>query len=253
VTTSEFSFDRFASQPFYRAVNARLVEIAQLEPGQRIVDLACGPGSVTKLILDRVRGAREGVVIGIDRSASALRQARVDLTEAGAGLVQFLEGRAEDLSELVREKVDRVVFCNAIHLVEDKDLVVEEVARSLKPGGVFAFNTAFFQGTQTRETEQFYRRWMLRALRTLKGTYGITPSRGAKTMARQTWTKQEYEALVERHGFCVATSELLPVDVPLEGWQDISSFEDFITGALPGVPLDKASQVLRETVVQVGQ
>ena len=38
--------------------------------------------------------------------------------------------------------------------------------------------------------------------------------------------------------------------VPIEGWLDISGFEDFIVGVMPGVPLDKASAALREGIVQ---
>ena len=36
------------------------------------------------------------------------------------------------------------------------------------------------------------------------------------------------------------------MDVPIEGWLDISHFEDFITGTMPGVPLDKASASLQK-------
>ena len=41
------------------------------------------------------------------------------------------------------------------------------------------------------------------------------------------------------------------VHVPLQGWQDISYFEDFIAGALPGVPLEQASHSLVEAAAQI--
>ena len=43
------------------------------------------------------------------------------------------------------------------------------------------------------------------------------------------------------------------VQVPLEGWLDISDFEDFIVGTMPGVPLDKASAALKEGATQTYQ
>ncbi len=251
MTAQTYSFEDFANQEWYRNLNVRLVDLAGLKPGQRIIDLACGPGSVTKVIVEKVKGARNTVVIGVDMSAAALKQAREELSTRTGAVVQFVEGRAEELSKIVREKVDAVVCCNAIHMLEDKDRVVAEVSRSLAPGGAFAFNTAFFNGTQAPETEQFYRRWMLRALRILKAE-GLSPTK-EKVMARQTLTPEQYEELLERHGFKVQTKELQPVGVPLEGWQDISSFEDFAQGALPGIPVDKASQVLRDAVAQVFQ
>lgn len=250
MATADFSFARFAGNQWYQAVNAHLVDLADVKPGQKIVDLACGPGSVTKLILDKVRDARDSAIIGIDMSTAALKQAREDFANASTSFVQFMEGQAEDLSRLVRDRVDAVVFCNAIHMVGDKDLVVQEVSESLRPGGVFAFNSSFFNGDLTPETSQFYRRWMMRALRILKKEYGLSPSKD-KVMSRQTLTLDEYSDILTRHGFEIAKVEIQPVDVPLEGWQDISYFEDFIAGAMPGVPLKEASQALVEAAAQI--
>ena len=59
-----FSFAAFANAPFYRKINTDLVELSQVHPGQHVVDLACGTGGVTKIILEKLRGARESLVIG---------------------------------------------------------------------------------------------------------------------------------------------------------------------------------------------
>ena len=55
---------------------------------------------------------------------------------------------------------------------------------------------------------------------------------------------------MESHGLYVVKQEIDLVQVPLEGWLDISDFEDFIVGTMPGVPLDKASAALKEGVTQ---
>ena len=75
MTSQEHSFSKFSRNDFYEKLNSHLVEMAELDSGQRIVDLACGTGGVTKLILDHLRDARDFVVIAVDHSASALKQA----------------------------------------------------------------------------------------------------------------------------------------------------------------------------------
>jgi ubiquinone/menaquinone biosynthesis C-methylase UbiE len=250
MTSTDFSYNRFAANSWYQALNVHLVELAQIQPGQKIVDLACGPGSVTKIILEKVRDTRDSMVIGIDMSSSALKQAQEDLSNAGNAFLNLAEGRAEDLTRLVRDKMDTVVFCNAIHLVEDKSLVMREISDTLRPGGIFAFNSSFFKGDLTDETSQFYRRWMMRSLRILKKDFGLKPSKD-KVLARQALSIGEYTEILEDNHFKVSTTEIEPVNVPLEGWQDISYFEDFIAGALPGVPLEAASYSLVEAAAQI--
>ena len=245
-----FSFHRFARQSFYEAVNARLVDLAHVDARQCVLDLACGTGAVTQLILDKLQGVRERCVVGMDASSEALEIARRNLAEKRSATVEFIQGRAESLSESVQRQVDAVIFCNAIHMMEEKDQIVGEINRVLTPGGVFAFNTTFFDGAQPEETEQFYRRWMMRALRYLKREYGLKPER-ERVMARQPLNVAEYEAILERQGFEVAERQLEPVEVPLEGWLGISQFRDFVQGTLPGVPLDEAVEALQKTVAQV--
>lgn len=247
-----FSFSRFARLPFYAVVNSHLVELAGISSGKtmRVLDLACGTGAVTKIILERLEGFRRSWVIAMDASAEALELARQELAQFRSTMVRFVQGRAERLSQAIQDTVDAVVFCNAIHMIEEKEQMVQEVRQVLVPGGVFAFNTTFFAGAQPPETEQFYRRWMTRALRVLKRTHGLQPAR-EKVAARRQLTPEQYQLLLNQQGFTVDEQRLDLVDVPLEGWLGISEFSDFIQGALPGVPLAQACQVLQEAVSQV--
>ena len=242
----EFSFATFANTPFYQAVNANLVDLSQVRPGQRVVDLACGTGGVTKIISERLRGAKESLVIGVDFSASALKQARSDFENAKASMVEFIHGRGEQLSQLVRDSVDAVVFCNAIHMVTDKAKLAGEVFRTLSSGGVFAFNTSFFEGGHPPESEQFYRRWMMKSLRILRSEYGLSPNKAEKVESRRHLSPEQYTQLLESVGFQVKEQRINTVQVPLEGWLNISEFEDWIRGVMPGVPLREASGALKE-------
>jgi ubiquinone/menaquinone biosynthesis C-methylase UbiE len=250
IAPEEFGFKSFSDNPFYREQNAHLIDMTGVAPGQRIIDLACGTGGVTQLIVERLKGARDSVVIGIDQSAASLRQAVEDLKDARDAAVQFVQSQVEQVSEAVKESVDTVFYCNAIHYVPDKDALLASISKTVKPGGKLAFNTSFFEGAHLPETLLFYRKWMLRAARSLRREYGLSPVRAEKVEARKHLTPDEYRGLVEGHGFRVTKQEIETVQVPLEGWLDISGFEDFIAGVMPGVPLDKASAVLKAGVIE---
>ena len=247
---SEFSFATFSQNPFYEELNARLVAMAEPGSGQRIVDLACGTGGVTKLILQQVRGARNSVVIAMDHSASALKQAMEELKSHRDTAVQFVQSQVEQMSDSLKERADTVIFCNAIHYIPDKDALVGEISKSLNPGGRFAFNTSFYEGGQVPESMTFYRKWMFKSARILRREHGLSPQRAEKVESRKHLSADEYRALLERNGFQVIRLEEDRVMVPIEGWLDISTFEDFIAGTLPGVPLKEASDSLQKGVHQ---
>lgn len=244
MTTEEYTFAKFSQNAFYHELNGRFVDMVGVKSGQRILDLACGTGQVTQLMLERLRGARNTVIIGIDHSSAALRQARTALRGKRDAAVLFVQTQAEHLSESIKDKVDTVVYCNAIHYIPDKDALMEKIASVVRPGGTFAFNTSFYEGPQEPETALFQRKWMMKAIRILKHDYGLSLSKAEKVESRRHLTAEQYVELLERHGFRVVKKEVDKVNVPLEGWLDISKFKDFIEGAMPGVPLDKASAAL---------
>ncbi|MFQ5860340.1 MAG: class I SAM-dependent methyltransferase [Dehalococcoidia bacterium] len=248
--SGEFSFQWFARHRFYKAVNARLLDLVDIQPGQRVVELACGTGEVTRLIQRKLKGAQDSLVIAIDQSATALREAAQRWANMRDAVVQFIQSRVEQLSGVVKQRMDAVIFCNGIHYIPDKEHLVDEVYRTLLPGGVFAFNTSFFQHVQLPETEQFLRRWMYRAIRILKRKYNLMP-RADKVEARKQLSAEQYRELLQHHGFRIVSEEVSPVAVPLHGWLDISRYSDFVQGALPGVPLKPASEALRRAAREV--
>lgn len=241
-----FSFEAFSRHPFYKDVINRLVALTDLKPGQRVMDLGAGTGAVTRLLAEKVSGHKGSEVIAVEPSASALEIARRNLENASGAVVRFVQSTAEQISEIVRSPLDAVFFCNAIHLVKEKARVIEEVWASLCRGGAFSFNTTFFSGAEPPESEQFYKRWMLRALRLLKTNYNLQPAREEKVEARQRLTEEEYDRLVRDHGFEVKSREVVKVNMPLESFEDISGYELWIKGVLPGIPLNIGAEVLKE-------
>ncbi len=243
----DYSFKAFSEHPFYKEVNIVLVEEAQLERGWTVVDVACGSGLVTAMILDKIRGARDAMVIGLDMSTTALKDARERLAGAKEAVVEFVQAQAEEMSQKIKKAADAVVFCNGIHYIEDKHRLLKEVARTLRPGGIFAFNTSFFDGALPPETQRFYRRWMMKAVRKLKRDYNLKPTR-KKVESRHHLSAEDYRELLESEGFKVRSQEILLKPISKAGWADISRFSDFIVGALPGIEIKTASKVLVETL-----
>jgi len=237
-----FTLERFAEHPFYHEVNKRLVALTQLARGQRVVDLGAGTGAVTKLIAEAVANDG-GEVIAVEPSESAIEIARRNLEEFRGALVRFIQGGAEMLTQLVKKPVDAVFFCNAIHLVEEKDHVLQEIMQTLTEDGTFSFNTSFYQGAEPPEAELFYRRWMMKSLRVLKKEYGLSPDK-TRVEARHRLTEDEYMALLKANGFKVRSKEVVTVQVPLSGFEAISEYSLWIEGVLPGVPLAAGAHAL---------
>jgi ubiquinone/menaquinone biosynthesis C-methylase UbiE len=237
-----FGFWRFARHAFFTEINRWLVQqVASLGP--RVVDLACGPGAITELILATVKERSRLLIYAVDPSLTELDRAR---RRIASGLVRFIQGGAENLSRLVPQ-ADVVIFCNAIHLVADKSRALAEIRKVLGPGGTLAFNTTYFKGCYVPGTERFWRYWALRAAQYLRDR-GIPVLRAPKTPAMRWFSPEEYGALAASSGFVGAAWQLHEATLSPQSLEDIGQFSMFIQGALPGVPLECGAEALRESV-----
>jgi ubiquinone/menaquinone biosynthesis C-methylase UbiE len=236
----KFSFTPFTRHPFFLHVNRWILERVICPGRQVIVDLGCGPGAVTELILERVGGQQPPPrVIGVDPSPSALAKARAAISSKFA---EFVQGSAEWLSKLVKS-ADTVVFLNAIHLMPDKPQVLKEIRRVLKPGGLLAFNSTFFNGAYVEGTSGFWRRWIVRSVQALREK-GIEIQHNGHAAAMEWYSVDQYTAALKEAGFRPTTVELLRIDMTRAALIDIGRFSLFIEGALPGVPLEEGAKAL---------
>jgi ubiquinone/menaquinone biosynthesis C-methylase UbiE len=259
--TNRFTYERFAAHAFYTDINRSLVQQALAHLPERagtltIVDMACGTGAVTRLIAEEL--AQQGRLdrarlIGVDPSAEALRHARTGMDQMGLEThAEFIQGDAEDLPTIV-SNADAAFFCNAIHLVPDKRVAFEQMSTILAPGGIFACNSAFYEGTYVPGTERFYRLWTRRAVGWLKNTHPYAHlSREAKAMAMQWLSPKEYITLFKETGFSSVETVQTTVTISLDAWRDLGQYWLFIDGALPGVPLAYGAEALETAVYQVG-
>ena len=91
---------------------------------------------------------------------------------------------------------------------------------------------------------------MFKAFRILRKEYGLKQVRSERVESRRQLSPEEYGDLLNRNGFKIAKQKVDTVQVPIEGWLDISTFSDFIEGTMPGVPMEQASAALREGIKQ---
>src|SRR6266852_2560465 len=91
------------------------------------------------------------------------------------------------------QNADAVFFCNAIHLISNKLSAFKFIASILTPHGIFACNSAFYNGAYVEGTERFYRQWTRRAIGWLHREHPeVHLSREAKAMAMQQLDREGY-------------------------------------------------------------
>jgi SAM-dependent methyltransferase len=109
--------------------------LAQLEPGQIVLDLGSGAG--LDVLLSARRVAPDGHAYGVDMTDEMLQLANNNMTKAGVANATFLKGSIDSVP-LPDSSVDVVISNCVINLAEDKGAVIKEAFRVLRPGGLFA-------------------------------------------------------------------------------------------------------------------
>ncbi|MDO8389059.1 MAG: arsenite methyltransferase [Actinomycetota bacterium] len=109
--------------------------LANLEPGDRVLDLGSGGG--IDVLLSAKRVGPTGFVYGLDMTPDMIELARRNIAEAGARNTEILHGMLEDIP-LGDGAVDVVISNCVINLTPDKRAALAEAFRVLRPGGRFA-------------------------------------------------------------------------------------------------------------------
>jgi arsenite methyltransferase len=131
--------------------------LAQLNPGETVLDLGSGGGIDVLLSARRVGPA--GKAYGLDMTDEMLALARDNQRKAGIENVEFLKGEIENIP-LPDNSVDVVISNCVINLSGDKDRVLREAFRVLKPGGRFAVSDVVTRGDVPAEVRQNMLLWI---------------------------------------------------------------------------------------------
>ena len=128
-----------------------------LEPGQTVLDLGSGGG--IDVLLSAKRVGPTGKAYGLDMTDEMLTLARENQRKAGATNVEFLKGTIES-SPLPDNSVDVIISNCVINLSSDKDAVLTEAFRVLKPGGRFAVSDVVVRGDVPADIRRSMELWV---------------------------------------------------------------------------------------------
>jgi SAM-dependent methyltransferase len=131
--------------------------LANLNAGETVLDLGSGGG--IDVLLSARRVGPTGKAYGLDMTDEMLELARENQRKAGVQNVEFLKGEIENIP-LPEASVDVVISNCVINLSADKDRVLHEAFRVLKPGGRFAVSDVVVRGDVPQQIRRSVELWV---------------------------------------------------------------------------------------------
>ena len=262
------TYETYARDPGYITANEGFVARLDLAPVARMADLACGTGLITRLIAQQ---KPQIAVAGIDLDPVQIELATRDVAADGLTLIGDYESwlaadrgiwlEAASAMELpfADASLDLVTIGNAIHMMPDYQAFLAEVARVLRPGGQFAFNSVFYAGTFIEGTEPVFTECLKEAVMVLaemnaerkaKGERPVPRKKGtvARAFSKDWLNEREWMDLVEAAGLSVSQhgERIMPISRP--AMEAIGAYGGLAEVLMSGYPVDVASQCMQQGI-----
>ena len=247
------TFEPFAAEVAYIRVNEKLVgRVVKNLRGNtdiNLLDIAAGTGLMTSLTWDRLKEEETHLKATLlDLDLPALKEAR---REVRADEADYIFASADHIP--LRPGFDAAIFANSLHLLDEtaKVMALDEVGRVLKPGGLLAINTTFYDGAYPEDSKPFYSRWIRRAIAELSRRLP-NRTKSEKVQAMEFLPKETYIDLVSSAGFVIREIRERRVLLSQAAVRAISSYSEFAKGALHATDEDaeEAALALQVTVQQ---
>jgi ubiquinone/menaquinone biosynthesis C-methylase UbiE len=249
-----FGFEAFADIPAYQQVNASIIQrwldlirSTDKKSPLRILDLATGKGTIPRLILERWPSdwpAPE--IVCLDQKKEALAAAREELAKFADVKPVLVNSPVQELS-FEPASIDLCTWGNGIHYLDAEAQVraLVRIKEVLRPGGWFAFNTAFHREGRPAQTHAFYQQQIKHAVRALAG---ISREKKARPPAGSFMPRTHYEDIARQAGLDVVDAEDFTVPLDIDAMEKLSSFPQYAAGALHGYPTEPAMEALTAAV-----
>src|SRR5437763_10453546 len=166
-------------------ITAPVLELMQLRPADRVLDLGCGAGWATRLLAARVP---QGKVTGVDISDEMIERARRSSTNFSN--IEFAVGSSEKIPA-ANDSCDKVLSIESFYYYPDQGAALDELRRLLKPGGRFFILINLYKDNP----------YSLRWVQTLQ-------------VPVHALSEAEYLQLIRAHGFTQAETRRIPDDSP---------------------------------------
>ena len=262
------TYEPFSNEPIYIEANRGFILRQKLGEVRRFLDLACGTGTVSALLLAESPSAHLCGIdldpVQIDLAAERFRGLGYEVRRGreltaersrGKPVVTLAVGGADDLT-FPPASFDCVTIANAIHLLPDKAKFLTAVARVLRPGGLFGFNSAFYAGTMPKGTDRIYLDWIRLASERIQEqsrrleAEGKPPIRRVRGTARgafqNRWLKpDEWRSLLSEFGLNTLDVNERLVELDARSFALVGAYGGMAEVLLSGYPVESASEALQ--------
>ncbi|MGH7884192.1 MAG: class I SAM-dependent methyltransferase [Thermodesulfobacteriota bacterium] len=252
----KYDYEPFADTDEYKQVNSDIIKTwiqIIIEKGtesiDKLLDIATGAGTMVQLFFNLLpSNLKQSAVLCLDQSAEALK-----LTQKRLGSeikkLNLINSQIQDM-DLPDKSVDVALWGNGIHyLCEDEQMeCLKRIKKVLKPGGLFFFNTAFYEEARPTKTLPFYRTQVKNAVQFLRQKGIEREKTEKKAEAGKFHPRSYYEELVSKAGFSLVEAQEFAAELTKDAWEHISAFQQYAAGALSGYPMDDASTAMKNAV-----